>query len=270
MQYETIQVSPSTIRIGAEISGIKFSEQLHSQQIAELNAALVQYQVLFFRDQPMDMASHKRAGRYFGELIGHSGVAGVAGHPEVVAIHADAESKYVAGEAWHSDLSCDAEPPLGSMLYLHTIPAVGGDTMFSSMYAAYDALSDRMKQYLDGLTAVHDGERIYRAITDDPSKRFPISNHPVVRTHPVSGRKCLYANSQYVTHINEVDRQESDAILRFLFQHCANPAFHVRFRWQPHSVALWDNRCVEHSAIWDYFPQKRSGYRVTIGGDRPY
>jgi taurine dioxygenase len=270
MQYETIRVAPSTIRIGAEISGVDFTGTLHPQQIRELNAALIEHQVLFFRDQKMDMASHERAGRVFGELIEHSGVAGVDGHPHVVAIHADANSKYVAGEAWHSDLSCNAEPPLGSMLYLHTIPPVGGDTLFSSMYAAYDALSPRMKTYLEGLTAVHDGERIYRKHTDDPNKRFPISSHPVVRTHPVSGRKALFCNSQYVTHINEVDKHESEAILKFLFQHCAQPMFHVRFRWQAHSVALWDNRCVEHSAIWDYFPQLRSGYRVTIGGDKPF
>jgi taurine dioxygenase len=270
MQFETIQVAPCTLRIGAEVRGIDLSQALNAIQIAELNAALVEYQVLFFRDQPLDLDSQERAGRYFGELIRHSGVAGVDGHPEVVAIHADENSQYVAGEEWHSDLSCDAEPPLGSLLYLHTVPPVGGDTMFSSMYAAYDALSERMKQYLDGMTAVHDGEHVYRRFTSDASKRFPVNSHPVVRTHPVSGRKALFANAQYVTHINGLPKEESDAVLSFLAKHCMNAAFHVRFRWQPHSVALWDNRCVEHYAIWDYFPQKRSGYRVTIKGDKPF
>jgi taurine dioxygenase len=117
---------------------------------------------------------------------------------------------------------------------------------------------------------VHDGEHVYRRFTTDPNKRFPSNSHPVVRTHPVSGRKALFANAQYVTRINELPKVESDAVLAFLAEHCANAAFHVRFRWQPHSVALWDNRCTEHYAIWDYFPQKRSGYRVTIKGDKPF
>ena len=270
MLFDSFKAAPSTVRIGAEISGIDLTLPLNVNQVADLNAALVEYQVLFFRDQRLDFESQQRAGRYFGDLIRHSGVAGIEGYPDVVAIHADGESAYVAGEEWHSDLSCDAEPPLGSMLYMHTVPPVGGDTIFASMYAAYDALSPRMKVLLDGLTAEHDGEHVYRRFTKDPNKRFNCSTHPVVRTHPVSGRKALFCNAQYVTRINGVTKSESDALRKFLADHCANAAFHVRFRWQPHSVALWDNRCTEHYAIWDYFPQKRSGYRVTIKGDKPF
>lgn len=270
MHYQTIIVRPCTLRIGAEIFGIDLALPLSAQQIAELQRALVEYQVIFFRDQPIDLDQHKRFGRHFGELTIHTGVAGLAQHPEVVAIHSDKDSKYVAGDNWHSDLTCNAEPPLGSVLYLHTVPEVGGDTIFASMYAAYDALSERMRGYLDGLTAVHDGEHVYRPLVDDPDKRYPCSSHPIVRTHPVSGRKALYVNPSYTTKINGVSKDESDAILAYLYQHCANPNFQVRFRWQPHSIAFWDNRCTLHLAVFDYYPQLRSGYRVQIQGDKPF
>ena len=267
--YETLQVSPSTLRIGAEISGIDLTRPLGDQQFSELHDAMTRYQVLFFRDQPIDHDSHKALGRLFGPLAIHSGVAGLVDHPEIVAIHADADSKYVAGENWHSDLTCNAEPPMGSILYLHTVPPVGGDTLFASMYEAYDALSDRMKTYLDGLSAVHDGEHVYRPLTNDPNKRFPCSTHPIVRTHPHSGRKALFVNSSYTTQIVGVSKEESQAVLQYLYQHCANPNFQVRFRWQPHSIAFWDNRCTQHLAIWDYYPEVRSGFRVTVAGEKP-
>ena len=142
------------------------------------------------------------------------------------------------------------------------------------MYEAYDALSDRLKTYLEGLTAVHDGEHVYRGRYvdrggDDSGKIYPNAVHPVVRTHPVTQRKALFVNSTFTTRINEVPRDEGDAILSFLYQHCSQPAFQVRFRWQPDSIAFWDNRCAQHIAMWDYFPQVRSGFRVTVKGDRP-
>jgi len=269
MTYETFETRPLTRRIGAEIHGIDLSAEITPAQRDELVRALTQYQVIFFRDQTLSHDDHKRAGLMFGPLAIHTGVAGIPGHPEIVAIHADADSKYVAGETWHSDLSCNAEPPLGSMLYLRTVPDVGGDTLFASMYDAYDALSSGMKQYLAGLTATHDGEHVYRPMTSDPNKRFPCSQHPIVRTHPASGRKCLYVNSSYTTRIDQLPKPESDAILHFLYVHCMNPNFQVRFRWRAGSIALWDNRCTQHQAVWDYFPDIRSGYRVTIAGDRP-
>ncbi len=270
MNDETITIHPLTRRIGAEIDGIDLAAPLGAKTREELHRALMQHQVIFFRDQELSHDDHKRVGRAFGELAIHSGVAGIPGHPEIVAIHADADSKHVAGEDWHSDLSCNAEPPMGSMLYLPIVPEIGGDTMFASMYAAYDALSDRMKTYLEGLTAVHDGEHVYRPLVNDPDKRFPTNSHPVVRTHPVTKRKCLYVNSSYVLSINGLAKAESDAVLGYLYTHCMNPNFHVRFRWQANSIAFWDNRCTLHQAVWDYFPDVRSGYRVTIAGDRPY
>jgi len=146
--------------------------------------------------------------------------------------------------------------------------------MFANMYAAYDALSDRMKSYLEGLTAHHDGAPQYRGRykdlgVEDAGKVYPSADHPVVRRHPETGRKCLFVNPIFTTKINDLPRHESDSVLRMLFEHTQNPDFQVRFRWRPGSVAFWDNRCVQHIAIWDYFPNVRSGYRVTIEGSAP-
>lgn len=265
----SLSVVPLTARIGAEIGGVDLAAPTKAQ-LAGIGEALAAHQVIFFRDQRLDYESLKRFGRAFGELAIHTGVAGLPDHPEIVAIHADAQSRYVAGEDWHSDLTCNACPPLGSILYLHTVPKIGGDTMFASMYAAYEALSPRMQAYLDGLAAVHDGDHVYRPLFPDLDKRYPSSTHPVVRTHPVTGRKALFVNASYTTHIVGLPAAESAAVLAFLYQHCANPNFHVRFRWRPHSVAFWDNRCTQHLAVWDYFPNTRSGFRVTVAGDAPF
>jgi taurine dioxygenase len=270
MPYDLLDVRPMTKRIGAEIFGVDLSEPLGNQAFSDIHAALMEHQVIFFRDQPLTHDAHKAFGRAFGDLAIHSGVKGLDNHPEVVAIHADGNSKFVAGENWHSDLSCDPEPPMGSILAMHTLPDHGGDTLFASMYAAYDALSPTMKAFLDPLTAVHDGNHVYKAIFPDSTKTYPCNSHPVIRTHPVTGRKLLFVNSSYTTRINELAKDESDALLAFLYQHVKNPNFQVRFRWQQHSVAFWDNRCTQHFAVWDYFPDVRSGYRVTVAGDKPF
>lgn len=269
MRHQTIEVRPMTRRIGAEIFGIDLTRPLGNRAVSELHDALMEHQVIFFRDQPLDHESHKRLGCYFGDLVRHSGVSGLPDHPEIVAIHADETSTFVAGENWHSDLSEDAEPPMGSILYMHTLPPVGGDTLFSSMYAAYDALSPAMKAFLDPLTAVHDSNHIYRELFPHIEKTYPRNTHPLVRTHPVTGRKCLYVSQSKTVRINELSKAESDAALRFLADHVKDPNFQVRFRWRPHSVAFWDNRCTQHFAVWDYFPDVRSGFRVTVAGDKP-
>jgi len=274
MGYEHIAVKPVTARIGAEIEGIDLSRPMDDATFSKVRKALLEHCVIFFRDQQFDHAAQKAFGRRFGDLHVHPAIPGPEGHPEILPIHADERSKYIAGERWHSDVSCDEEPPLGSILYLHTVPEYGGDTLFSNMYAAYDALSDQMKTYLDGLTARHDGEPQYRGRyrdqgVDDTGKVYPFADHPVVRTHPETRRKCLFVNPIFTTGINGLPRIESDAILRMLFEHTQQADFQVRFRWRPGSVAMWDNRCVQHLAIWDYFPNVRSGFRVTIKGDRP-
>ncbi|MBZ6377148.1 taurine dioxygenase [Pacificimonas flava] len=267
MSYETLTAEPLTPTIGAVVQGVDLTQPLSNAQVEDLHGALAEHQVIFFRDQQLDPVSLKRVGQHFGALQRHA-LKGLPDHPEVRKLHADETSKHVAGEEWHTDMSCAEKPPMGSILYLHTLPKLGGDTVFASMYAAYDALSDRMKDYLEGLTATHDGRLAFGRF--DPKGDYPIATHPVIRAHPVTGRKVIYVNPGFTSHINELSKQESDAILRFLFQHCANEYFQVRFRWEPHSVAFWDNRCTWHLAVWDYFPQLRSGYRVQIeDGDVP-
>jgi taurine dioxygenase len=163
---------------------------------------------------------------------------------------------------------------MGSILHIRQCPPRGGDTLFANMYAAYEALSERMKAYLDGLTAIHSGEHVFRGmyanygVKDKPS--YPKAEHPVIRTHPVTGRKLLFVNRTFTTRILGVPRDESDAILEYLYRHAANPLFQCRFRWRPDSIAFWDNRCAQHHAMWDYWPHTRSGARVTVKGDKPY
>ena len=275
MGYETIEITPMTPRIGAEVRGIDLTKSLGNQQFQELHDALMEHSVLFFRDQDVDVEQHKNFGRLFGELHIHPGSPPPPGHPEILIVHADKNSKHIAGENWHSDVTCDPEPPMGSILHLWEVPKSGGDTLFASMEAAYDDLSERMKTYLEGLNATHSGEKIYRGRYndknhDDTNLTYPKNVHPVVRTHRVTGRKSIFVNKTFTTHINDLPKAESDSILAFLYSHCAKPDYQVRFKWQPHSIAFWDNRCVQHLALWDYYPQVRSGYRVTIKGDRPF
>ena len=275
MGYETIEITPMTPRIGAEVSGIDLTKSLGNQQFQELHDALMEHSVLFFRNQDVDVEQHKNFGRLFGDLHIHPGSPPPPGHPEILIVHADKDSKHIAGENWHSDVTCDAEPPMGSILHLWEVPKSGGDTLFASMEAAYDDLSERMKIYLDELNATHSGEQIYRGRYnnqkhDDTNVTYPRNVHPVVRTHPVTGRKSIFVNKTFTTHINEIPKAESDSVLAFLYSHCAKPDYQVRFKWQPHSIAFWDNRCVQHLALWDYYPQVRSGYRVTVKGDKPF
>jgi len=272
--YEHISVHPVTPVIGAEIHGVNLAEPLDDQTAHEIQDALTTYQVIFFRDQDISVEQQKALGRWFGALVVHPNDPGLEGHPEVMIIHADESSKRVAGERWHSDVSCTEEPPLGSILRLFTVPESGGDTLFTSMYAAYDALSGPMKTLLQGLTAIHDGGPYYRETNaligrDDGGREYPQAEHPIVRSHPVTGRKAVYVNEIFTTRIVGLPRAESDAILDFLFRHVQRGEFQCRFHWEPHSIAFWDNRWTQHLAIWDYWPQTRSGYRVTIKGERP-
>jgi taurine dioxygenase len=273
MPYQTIEVTKLTPQIGAEIGGVDLSRPLGNQQFQEVHDALMENLVVFFRDQHLTHEQHKDFGRKFGNLAIHpASPHSPEGHPEILTIHADEKSKHVAGEEWHSDVSCDDTPPMGSILYLTEIPPVGGDTLFASMYAAYDGLSPAMQHFLSGLVAIHDGEHVYRGRYnfDDRGKAFPKAEHPIVRTHPVTGRKALFVNRGFTTRIKGLSRLESESLLRMLYRHVETPEFHCRFRWQQNSVAFWDNRCVQHHAMWDYFPQRRHGYRVTIEGDRPF
>ena len=271
--YETIRVEKLTPIIGAEIAGVDLSRPLSPAQGDELHRALAENLVIFFRDQEITPAQHLAFGRLFGDLHLHPAAPHVEGVPELMIIRADRDSRRANGEDWHTDVSCDTEPPMGSILRITECPPEGGDTLFASMYAAYDALSDRMKAYLDGLSAVHDGEHVYRGtyaglgVQDKAS--YPCSEHPVVRTHPVTGRKALYVNRIFTTRIAGLPQDESGAVLAFLLAHAENPLWQCRFRWRANSIAFWDNRCAQHRAMWDYWPQTRSGFRVTVKGERP-
>jgi alpha-ketoglutarate-dependent taurine dioxygenase len=270
--YDTIQIDKLTPIIGAEIDGIDLSQPLGNRQIDELHRALAENSVIFFRDQHLNEDQHLAFGRLFGDLHIHPAAPSAPGKPELMIIHADKDSPRANGEGWHSDVSCDTEPPMGSILYIRKCPPNGGDTLFASMYAAYDALSQRMKAYLDGLTAEHNGEH-YRGqyanygVADKPE--YPRAEHPVVRTHPVTGKKALYVNKGFTRRIIGIPLDESAGILNYLYEHMANPLFQCRFRWRENSIAFWDNRCVQHHAMWDYWPHTRSGNRVTVKGDRP-
>jgi taurine dioxygenase len=271
--YATIGVDRLTPIIGAEIAGIDLSRPLPDAQFEELRRALAENLVIFLRDQAITPAQQLEFGRRFGALHLHPAAPHEPGHPELMIIRTDADATRANGEGWHTDVSCDAEPPMGSILYIKECPPHGGDTLFASMYAAYEALSDRMKAYLDGMTAMHDGEPAYRGlyanlgVADKAS--YPRAEHPVVRTHPDTGRKALYVNAGFTTRLLGVPSDESAGVLRYLFQHMENPLFQCRFRWRPGSLAFWDNRCAQHRALWDYWPHRRYGNRVTIKGDRP-
>ena len=257
---------------GAEVRGIDLAGKLEDSQVAALQNALAENCVLFFRDQKLTPQQQKAFGRRFGELHLHPAWPGLLdGHPEIMVIQADENSTRIAGEDWHSDVSCDPEPPLGSILYMLEVPAVGGDTLFANMYAAWDALSAPMREMLSRLTAVHDGESTYRGryAGAKEAAAYPMAEHPVMRTHPVSGRQALFVNRIFTRRITQLAKSESDALLEMLFRHIETPEFHCRFRWATGSVAFWDNRCAQHHALWDYFPQRRRGLRVTVKGDRP-
>lgn len=269
--YEQITVTKTTPAVGATISGANLAD-LDDETFDEVRRALLEHCVVFFRDQHMTIDQHIAFGRRFGDLDVHPAAGNATGREEILVISADENSARANGEGWHSDVSCLPEPPMGSILYMHEVPPTGGDTMFSSMYAAYDALSDKMKSYLEGLTAVHSGEHIYRGTYEgvEDKASYPRASHPVVRIHPETGRKCLFVNRAFTTHIQGVPRDESDAILAYLYDHMEHPNFQVRFQWEPNSVAFWDNRCAQHRAIWDYWPHRRYGHRVTVKGDTPF
>lgn len=273
MAYQTIEVRKLTPVIGAEIGGIDLARPLGNQQFQEIHDALMAHLVIFFRDQKIGIEQHKEFGRRFGELVIHPAAgSGVPEHPEIRVVQADERSTRVNGEVWHSDLSCQAEPPMGSILYVKEAPPDGGgDTAFANMYAAYDALSERMKAHLDGLTAVHDSAHVYADPSyARPDKQMPRAEHPVVRTHPVTGRKALFVNRNFTTRIVGLPPDEGAAILEYLLRHIETPEFHCRFAWRADSIAFWDNRAAQHRAIWDYYPHRRYAHRVTIAGDRPF
>jgi alpha-ketoglutarate-dependent taurine dioxygenase len=261
----SITVTPVAPKLGAEIGNIDLTKPLSDQTVTELKRAFTEHQVIFFRDQKLSVDDLARAAGYFGTPENFNpliteGTSQKTEHPVVRRLHYDDKSPKVAGENWHSDQTCVPMPPLGTMLYHHTIPPNGGgDTMFGSMYEAYEALSPKMKSYLEGLTATHDGKHIF-------GPTCPSSVHPVVVRHPESGRKLIFVNTTFTRKMNELPAKEGNALLRFLLDHCAGAEWTCRFRWSPHSMVFWDNRCTHHRVIGDFWPHVRSGYRVQVEG----
>jgi taurine dioxygenase len=275
MGYQTIEVRKLNPVIGAEIFGVDLSKDLGNQQFQEVHDALMDNLVIFFRDQTMTIDQHKAFGARFGKLHIHPNAPQeMKDHPEILVIKADEKSKHVAGEEWHSDVTSDPEPPMGSILHMHTVPPDGGgDTMFSNMYAAFEALSSPIKKLIEPMAAIHDSAKAhgYRLKQGDRADMtLPRAEHPIVRTHPVTGRKALFVNRAFTTRIVGLKQHESDALLAMLYNHVETPEFMCRFRWRENSVAFWDNRSAQHRAIFDYHPNRRYGLRVTVAGDKPF
>ncbi|WP_370949424.1 TauD/TfdA dioxygenase family protein [Amycolatopsis sp. cg5] len=267
-EYRDIEIAPITPIIGAEVSGVDLSKELTERQLDEVKTAFLDHQVLVFRDQDISVEDQKRLAAHFGELRPVNPPPKDA-DPYVLEIKTTAEAANVAGNGWHADGTADAEPSLGSMLYITQIPesGSGGDTLFANMYLAYDMLSPSMRSLLDGLTAVHDGALAFRGRKPPADYVVPVSEHPLVVRHPETDRKILYVNPAYTARIPQLSADESRALLDMLFAMVPNrPMLSCRVRWTPNTLVFWDNRCVQHHAVYDYYPLTRYGKRVAING----
>ena len=273
-----LDVKPIAGALGAEISGLNLAAGLSGRQLTRVRELLNEFEVIFFREQDISPAAQRALALAFGPLQTHPAYDTVAGYPEVTILESTPE-KPTKIEAWHSDMTFRPHPPMGTVLRSVIVPPRGGDTLWASMTAAYDGLSAPMQQFLQGLTAVHDFAHGFRESLAEPGGRErlasaieanPPVSHPVIRTHPETGRKVIFVNSLFTTHIEGLGRAESDALLQFLFRHVTTPEYTCRFQWQPHSIAIWDNRSTQHKPINDYFPAHRRLHRITIDGDRPY
>ncbi len=268
---------PMAGALGAEVSGIDLRQPIDDATFAALEAGLLQHQVLFFRDQPIDPEHHRALARRFGEPVPHPAYPNVDGFPEINVLESTAENPTKI-DTWHTDMTFLERPPLGSILRGRIIPAHGGDTMFASLFASYELLSDRMQRYLDGLSALHAFAHGFRHSLAEPGgwdrlgeavRANPPVRHPIVRTHPRSGRRALFVNRLFTTHIEGLSEAESDAVLAFLFDHLEMPELSCRFRWTADAIAFWDNRATLHRPVNDYHPAHRRMERITIAGDRP-
>jgi taurine dioxygenase len=277
--YRTITVAPIAGALGAEIGGVSLAEGLADDVIAEIRQAWLRHLVVFFRDQTLEEERFLSFARRIGVLDRYPFVPGIDGHPEIIAVMKLPHEKVNFGGIWHSDTTYLAEPPMATMLLAREIPPTGGDTLYASMYAAYEALSPAMREMLGSLRAVNSSaladvsktreDRIRDADSGDEVARVCEATHPVVRTHPETGRKALFVNPAHTARFEGMTEEESRPLLQFLFQHQVRPEFTCRFRWQVGSLALWDNRCALHNPVNDYHGWKRVLHRITLKGDRP-
>jgi taurine dioxygenase len=257
---------PITPQFGAELNTGQI-HQLDGEGAGGLLSLIADRGVVVARGQTMTIDEQVALGHLLGPVHVHP-VFADPDRPEVLVIHADEKTAHAAGERWHSDVSCQPEPPAISMLRMEIVPESGGDTLFADMYRAYQSLSPALQNFLPTLTARHDAPPVFGGGRTDAQ---PLSTtHPVVRTHPLSNRRALYVNSGYTKKIVELTDRESEALLRLLFDQIAYNVDHqIRVRWQPGTVVLWDNRCVQHHAAFDYYPAVRHGYRITTIGEAP-
>ncbi len=279
-EYARICVSPIAGALGAEISGVDVSRPMDDATFAEIRRAWTENLVIFFRNQTLDDDALIAFGRRFAPLFRHPNLLTEGPYPDIVRIRRMPGDKQIVGEDWHADTTCMAQPPCGAVLYGVDVPPYGGDTLFANGYLAYEALSDGMKALLSRLAAVHSditvaGPQAARnkhrtnKVREDSAWRETVSEHPVVRTHPETGRKGLFVNRSYTQRFSGMTAEESAPLLEFLLRHAARPEFTCRFRWETGSVAVWDNRCTLHIAVNDVWKFPRIMHRVQMCGDRP-
>ncbi|MGA4635379.1 taurine dioxygenase [Pseudomonas solani] len=276
----SLHITPLSPALGALIGGVDLREPLSAEHRDGIEAALLQHQVLFFRAQPLEPTQQARFAAQFGDLHIHPIYPNIPEQPEVLVL--DTAVTDVRDNAlWHTDVTFMETPALGAVLSAKLLPPVGGDTLWASSSAAFEALSAPLQRMLEGLTATHDLARSFpeerfsltadeREKLEAAKRKHPPVSHPVVRTHPVTGRKGLFVSEGFTTRINELTVAESDALLRFLFAHATRPEFTLRWRWQENDVAFWDNRITQHFAVDDYRPARRVMHRATILGDKPF
>ena len=276
-----IRIEPLTGALGAEVLGVNLARDLANDNFTAIREALLDYGVIFFRDQELDIPAHKAFASRFGKLFLHPNIQGSKADPAVIDIVRNPGDTRIIGEDWHSDTPQVPQPPMGSVLYAVDVPAYGGDTMFASQYAAYDALSPGLKKMLDGVRALHSDRRVAGPARDlgqsnatkrksDDEWRETATHHPVVRTHPATGRKALYVNRQTTIAFEGMTEAESKPLLDYLCAHAHRPEFTCRFRWRTGSVAFWDNRCTQHIAVNDTMAARRVMRRLQIEGDTPF
>jgi taurine dioxygenase len=275
----TITVTPIAGSLGAEIGGVDLSADLDDAVVAEIRAAWLSHLVVFFRDQHLDGDRFIAFARRIGEPDRYPFVPGLDSHPEIIAVTKLAHETVNFGGIWHSDTAYLDEPPMATMLLAREVPPAGGDTMYANMYAAYEGLSPALREVLDPLRAVNSSaladvsktreDRIRDAGPADGADQNFEAVHPVVRTHPETGRKALYVNVAHTARFDGMTEEESRPLLEFLFRHQVRPEFTCRFRWQVGSLAMWDNRCAQHNPVNDYHGHQRVMHRITLRGERP-
>jgi alpha-ketoglutarate-dependent taurine dioxygenase len=277
MRRNSPQIHPLAGAIGAEVSGVDLGGEIDDDTIAAVRRAWLDHLVIFLRGQDLPPARFLAVARRFGEPIEYPFVKGIDGFPLITPVVKLAHERVNFGGLWHSDTTYLEIPPMGTMLIAREVPPYGGDTLFANMYLAYEALSAGMRQLLDGLVAVNSSAKAdvtktredrMRDGARDASTEYS-AEHPVVRTHPETGRKALYVNGGHTVRFKGMTEEESAPLLGFLFAHQSRPEFTCRFRWEEGSLAFWDNRCAQHNPINDYHGSHRAMHRVTLAGDRP-